>query len=112
MTFSERMQSLINKGIEGSKDIAARARDQAQAWGEMGVLKIEILQLRSQAEKLVSRLGAHTYAELVERGRPGLDATEPVTSSILKSIKEAEAAIAEKEAAYRKVGGKDIDLED
>ena len=59
----------------------------------------------------MSRLGAHTYAELVERGKPGIDATEPVTSSIIKSIKEAEAAIADKEAAYRKVGGKDVDLE-
>jgi len=112
MTFSERMQSLINKGIEGSKDIAARARDQAQAWGEMGVLKIEILQLRSQAEKLVGRLGAHTYAELVERSKPSIEASEPVTASILRSIREAEAAIAEKEAAYRKVGGKDDDFED
>lgn len=112
MTFSERMQNLINKGIEGSKDIAARARDQAQAWGEMGVLKIEILQLHSQAEKLVSRLGAHTYAEFVERSQPKLESTEPVTASILKSIREAEVAIADKEAAYRRIGGKDLDLED
>ena len=112
MTFSERMHGRINKGIETSKDIASRARDQAQAWGEMGVLKIEILQLRSQAEKLVSRLGAHTYAELVERSKPSLLATDPVTASILRSIREAEAAIAEKEAAYRKTGGKELDLED
>ena len=112
MTFSERMQALINKGIEGSKDIAARARDQAQAWGEMGVLKIEILQLRSQAEKLVSRLGAHTYAELVERSKPSVSIEDPVTASILRSVREAEAAIADKEAAYRRIGGKDLDLED
>lgn len=111
MTFSERMQGLINKGIETSKDVVAKAKDQAQTWGEMGVLKIEIMQLRSQAEKTVARLGAHVYADFAEMGQTSISADAPAIKGLIANIKEIEAAIDDKEARYRKLGGKDSDLE-
>jgi hypothetical protein len=111
MKFSERMQDLITKGIESSRDIASRARAQAQTWGELGVLRIEIMQLRSQAEKLVARLGAEVYHEFVEMGQAGVQADAPAVQSILANIAEIESAIGKKETRFREVGGKDADLE-
>ena len=111
MTFSERMRGMIDKGIAASKDVAARAQEQAQVWGEMGVLRIEIMQLRSQAEKLIARLGAEVYSEFVEMSQASIRADAPAIKSILVSIHETEASIDEKEAKYKKLGGKDADLD-
>jgi hypothetical protein len=110
VNLSERMREAVNKGIAASKDIAARAGEQAQVWGEKGTLRIEIMQLRSQAEKLISRLGAEVYAQFVEMSQSSIEADDPDIKSILVSIHEAEKSIDEKEAQYRALGGKDADL--
>jgi hypothetical protein len=111
MKFSERMQTLIGKGIAASKEVAARASEQAQTWGEMGVLRIEIIQLRSQEEKLTTKLGAEVYAEFVEESQSAVYADAPAIKNILVSIHETEKAIVEKEAAYRRLGGRESELE-
>ncbi len=111
MTFSQRTQDLISKGIAASKDIAMRAGEQAQAWGEMGVLRIEIIQLHSQAEKLTARLGAEVYGRFVEESQESVAANDTSIKAVLAAIHEAEVAIIEKEGRYRKLGGKDSDLE-
>lgn len=111
MTFSERMQGIINKGIEASRDAVTKAKDQAQTWGEMGVLKIEIMQLRSQAEKTIARLGAHVYAEFAEMGQTSISSEAPAIKALIANVREIEAAIDDKEARYRRLGGKDSDLE-
>ena len=69
MNFSERMKNIVDQGIKASKELAKQAGEKAQQWGEMGVLKLEIIQLRNQAEKMTARLGAEVYAVLVENGR-------------------------------------------
>jgi hypothetical protein len=112
MNFSERMTGAIDKGIAASKEVAARAGEQVQLWGEKGVLRIEILQLRSQAEKLIARLGAQVYSEFVEMSQSSIGADAPGIKSILAEIHEIELAIDEKERQFRKLGGKDADLGD
>lgn len=111
MTFSERMQDLIDKGITASREIAGKAGEQAQAWGEMGVLKIEIIQLRSEAEKHTAKLGALVYARFVEESAAELAVADPGVKALLQQIRRTETAILEKESRYRKLGGKDGDLE-
>jgi hypothetical protein len=111
MTFTERLQDIVSKGIATSKDIASRARDQAQTWGEMGVLRIEIVQLRSQAEKMIMKLGAEVYTEFVQMSQASIVSDAPAIKSILRNIHEIELAIDEKEEHYRKLGGKDADLD-
>ena len=61
MDFWDRIKTTIDKGLEGSRDVLGRARDKAQDLGERGVLRVEILQLENQAEKLVGKLGALAY---------------------------------------------------
>jgi hypothetical protein len=111
MTFSERMQGLMTKGIAASKDILSKAGAQAQVWGEMGALKVEILQLRSQAEKLTAQLGAEAYAAFVERGEADLSAASPRIAALLERIRDVSRAIDDNEARYKKVGGKESDLD-
>jgi hypothetical protein len=110
MKYSEKIQDMMNKGIAASKDALAKAGAQAQTWGEMGLLKVEIIQQRSQAEKLVAQLGAEAYAAFAERGETSLAADSPKVRSLVSGIAELEKAIADREERYRKLGGKESDL--
>ena len=67
MTFAEKMKDMIDKGVVASRDLAKKASEKAKELGAKGVLKLEIAQLESQAEKLVAKLGAEVYASLVDR---------------------------------------------
>jgi len=110
MTFSERMKDFLDQGIKASKDIAKQAGDKAQQWGEMGVLKLEITQLKSQSEKLTARLGAEVYEVLVEKGQKTVGKDSPAIRETIDRIEEVEAQIRAKEQEFRKAGGKDEDL--
>jgi len=111
MTFSEKMREMLNKGMTASQEIFSKAAAQAKTWGEMGALKVEILQLRSQAEKLTAQLGAETYAALAERKEASVSVDDPAIRELLVRITELDKLVAEKEAAFRKRGGKDSELE-
>jgi hypothetical protein len=111
MAFSDTMREMVNKGMAASRDIMAKATAQAQAWGEMGVLKVEVVQLRSQAEKLTAQLGAEAYAAFAERDEPSLAADSPAVKDLIARIGEIGRRIEEKEASFRKLGGKESDLE-
>jgi hypothetical protein len=111
MAFSDKLRDMVNTGMAASRDIMSKAASQAQTWGEMGVLKVEIVQYRSQAEKLTTKLGAEAYAAFAERKDPSLSANAPTVSDLVGRIAELGRLIDEKEAAYRKLGGKDSDLD-
>jgi hypothetical protein len=111
MAFSDKMRDMVNMGMAASRDIVSKAASQAHTWGEMGVLKVEVVQLRAQAEKLTAQLGAEVYAAFAERGEKSLSA-EPgsVLGDLIDRIADLGKIMEEKEAAFRKLGGKDSDL--
>lgn len=110
MDFSEKMRNLVDQGIKASKDLVRQAGDKAQQWGEMGVLKLEIIQLRAQAEKLSARLGAEVYAVLVEKGQKTVGKDSPAIRETIDRIEELKAVIEQKEEKFSKAGGKEQDL--
>jgi hypothetical protein len=111
MAFSDQLRDMVNKGMAASRDIVSKATAQAQTWGEMGVLKVEVVQLRSQAEKLTAQLGAEAYAAFAERKEPSLSADASAVRDLLGRIGDIQRKIEEKEAAFRKLGGKESDLD-
>jgi len=110
MTFSERMQELMTKGVEASRDIIAKAGTQAHTWGEMGVLKVEILQLRSQAEKLTTKLGAEIYAAFGEKGQTTISADSPSVKELIVRIGDLDKEIEDREKRYAALGGSEAEL--
>jgi len=110
MTFSEKIKNIVDTGIDASKDIISKAGGKAQQWGEMGVLKVEIVQLRNQAEKQIARLGAEVYETLVEKGQKTVSQETPSLREILEKVAELEKTIEDKEAQFHKLGGKEEDL--
>lgn len=111
MPFSDKMNDFLNKGLAGSRDMLAKAGAQAQTWGEMGVLKLEILQLKNQAEKTSAQLGSAVYAAFVERSQSEISAEDPAFRPLLKRLSDLGSQIAEREDRYRRLGGSDSDID-
>jgi hypothetical protein len=110
VTFAERLQDMINKGLAASKDLASKAGAKAKELGQKGVLKVEILQLRSRVEKLTAKLGAEVYAAFVDKNQASVSKDSPAVAKILAEIEEQRTAIERKEDEYKKIGGKEDDL--
>ena len=116
MTFSERMKELLDQGAQASKDLLSKAGEKAQDlgeksrilvnkagekaqdFGEKSVLRIEIKQLESQAQKQMKLLGMEVYMALVEREEKTLDADTPELRPILAEIAAIKENIENKEA--------------
>jgi hypothetical protein len=111
MAFSDKLTEMMNKGMAASREVMSKATAQAQTWGEMGVLKVEVIQLRSQAEKLTAQLGAEVYAAFAERREASIAATSRPVQELVGRISDLDILIKEKEAAFRKLGGKESDLD-
>ncbi|GHV68480.1 hypothetical protein AGMMS49928_08090 [Spirochaetia bacterium] len=97
MTFGERMKDLLDqgaqaatrageKGWEASKDLVTRAGAKAQELTEIGMLKLEIHQLESQAQKHIARLGTEAYEAFAERGVKTITRDTPAIKTILAEI--------------------------
>ncbi|MDP2815067.1 MAG: hypothetical protein Q8O19_00125 [Rectinemataceae bacterium] len=112
MTFSEKMKGAFDKGIDASRDLLNKASVQAQAWSEQGMLKIEIVQLRSQARKLTSRLGAEVYECFSDKGLDSVSRDMPGIGALVTRIRDLEFDIDKKENLFRESGGHDSDLDD
>ncbi len=110
MTFAEKMRDYVDKGLKTSKEVLAQAGEKVQQLGEKGVLRMEIIQLRSQAQKLTTRLGAEVYETLVEKGQKTVARDSPAVRETIDKITELETTIAAKEAAFAKIGGKEEEL--
>jgi hypothetical protein len=110
MAFSDKLMEMLNSGMAASRDIVAKASAKAATWGEMGVLKVEVMQYRSQAEKLTAKLGAEAYAAFAERKEASLSADSTLVRELVERITELGRIIDEKEADFHRLGGKDSDL--
>ena len=104
MTFAEKMKDMIDKGVVASRDLAKKASEKAKELGAKGVLKLEIAQLESQAEKLVAKLGAEVYTSLVERGDANVSRDNPAVAGALKEIEGLRASIEKEGKEYGATG--------
>lgn len=99
MDFWDRVKSTLDKGLEGSRDLLSKARDRAQDLGERGVLRVEIMQLENQTEKLVGKLGTVTYESLIVEKQDHVTKDTEGVRELIDEINDVHARIKEKEAA-------------
>ena len=107
MTFAEKMQGIINKGVAATRDLANKAGEKANDLGAMGMVKLEIMQLESHAEKIIARLGNEVYRALVEKNGASVSKDTPLISDMLKEIEGLRTRIEAKEKEYHSIGGKE-----
>jgi hypothetical protein len=107
MTFAEKMQGIINKGVAATKDLASKAGEKAKDLGAMGMVKLEIMQLESHAEKVIAKLGNEVYRNLVEKNGASVSRDTPLISDMLTEIEGLRTRIELKEKEYHSIGGKE-----
>ena len=107
MTFSEKMQGIINKGVAASRDLAYRASEKAKDLSAMGIVKLDIMQLQSHAEKLIAKLGNEVYRMLVDAKQTTVSRDSPLIRDTLKEIEDLRMKIELKEKEYHAIGGKE-----
>ncbi|MDR1870159.1 MAG: hypothetical protein LBQ82_09270 [Treponema sp.] len=101
MTFSERMKEVLEQGWAASKDFAVKAGAKAQDLSERGMLMIEIKQLESQAQKLLTRMGNEAYIAFTEHDQGSIDRETAEFRTILDEIAVIKDSIEKKEADLR-----------
>ena len=99
MDFWDRVKTTIDKSFDSSKEWFDKAKGTAHELGERGVLRVEIMQLESRAEKLTAKLGALTYELLVKKGQGHVGAKTEGLKEIIEEIGSIEARISQKETA-------------
>ena len=97
MTFSERMKELLDQGVVATRDIAVKAGEKAQELGERGVLMLEIRQLETQAQKLITRLGNEAYRIFTEQGKISVSSEDIPIKGILTEIALVKESLEKKE---------------
>jgi hypothetical protein len=107
MTFTEKMQDIIDTGVAASRTLINRASEKAIELGALGVVRLEIVQLQSHAEKLIAKLGNEVYATLVDKDHSTVSRDTRGIRDILGEIAGLRARVELKEREYESIGGKD-----
>lgn len=128
MSFSDRMKEVFDQGVGLSKDFLNKAGEKAQDWGEkgvkvskefaskagakvqemgeIGVLRFEIKQLESQAQKQIGKLGIEAYKAFADRGAKSISVDTPAVKQILAEIASIEQIIDQKEEQLKQKNNK------
>lgn len=93
MTFKERIEKIINEGMESSREVLQKAKEKTQELGEKGILKFESASLERQAEKRFARLGALVFEVLVEQGQETISKKTPAISNLIDELTEIDKRI-------------------
>ncbi|MFO7782162.1 MAG: hypothetical protein R6W94_11105 [Spirochaetia bacterium] len=104
MDFWERFRTTIDKGVESSRDVLGKAQERARGLGEKGVLRFEIMQLESRAEKITTKLGARTFEVLVKEEQNTVSKKTPGVRELIEELSEIETRVKEKEEALEHIG--------
>jgi hypothetical protein len=124
MTFSERMKGLASKAGDAAQDLASKAGDTAQDLGNKGIaaskdfidkagdkfqeisekskLLVEIKQLESKAQKLLTQLGSEVYKAFAEQKLTSVGPTTSGIKEIFEELDALEKEIEQKEAEAKK----------
>ena len=102
MSFWDRMEQVVNRGLESSREVLGKAKEKAKDLGEKGLLRYEITQIERQAEKKFSQLGATVYEKLVMRGQSTV--SKETVEELLDDIQELKNRLEKLENDLKEVG--------
>ncbi len=96
MNFWESIQETINEGLAASKILLNNTTQTIKELGQEGALRFEIMQLKTQAEKLSAKLGAIVYEILVEKKSGPVSGQEESLAALLQQIEALKEKIDQK----------------
>jgi uncharacterized phage infection (PIP) family protein YhgE len=102
MSFWDRMEEVVNQGLESSREVIGKAKEKARDLGEKGLLRYEITQIERQAEKKFSQLGAAVYERMVRKDQATV--SRDALSELLDDIRELKNRLEKLEDDLKEVG--------
>ncbi len=106
MDWKKKVSKGLNKGIDQSKQLLGRAKNQALSIGEQTVLITEIKELKKKKNLLYLDLGREIYALLVNRGRTSVSLRTAEIKNIFPELEKVISDLAVKEMMIEKEGRK------
>lgn len=103
MTFRQRMEEAINKGLKTSLDVLEKAKDKTMELGERGAKKFEIMKLEHRVEKQFAKLGACVYEMFTEKKQDTVAKDNEEIVQIISEISNLEHQIDAAEEAIKKL---------
>ena len=91
--FINRMKDYLDKGVEVSRDAISKAGEKVADFGGKSVVRIEISQLESKAQKELLTLGTLIYEKLSIKGESSVDKSDVEISAALAVIDKLRAEI-------------------
>ncbi len=96
--FINRMKDYLDKGVEVSKDAISKAGEKVADFGGKSVVRIEISQLESKAQKELLTLGTLIYEKLAIKGALSVEKSDVEIASALAVIDKLRAEIESRKA--------------
>jgi hypothetical protein len=100
------MKGIFKKSALASKDLAGKAGRKVNDLGNMGLLKIESVELKAHVDGLMAKLGSEVYATLVGMDRATVSRDAHPIRDLLGEISKLQSRIEIKEKEYRAIGAK------
>ncbi len=102
MSFWDRMEQIVNQGLESSREVLGKAKEKARDLGEKGLLRYEITQIERQAEKKFSQLGATVYERLILKDQATV--SKEAVKELLDDVQELKNRLEKLENDLKEVG--------
>lgn len=103
MTFKERMDKFIEKGVQTSTDVFEKAKKRTKELKEKTSLKMDIRHHEREAGKKLASLGSTVYDLLITKGQSTISKGTADIKSILKDIQDIEQKLEEAEKELKKL---------
>lgn len=100
------MEQGLQSGISGSRKLFEMAKGKAKDIGDYGVLSLEVKQLQTKHDDLVSRLGVQVYHLLMVDGKGSLSSRSPELKDLLADIESTSSLLAVKRERLKREGDK------
>ncbi len=91
--FVNRMKDYLDKGVEVSKDAISKASEKVADFGGKSVVRIEISQLESKAQKELLALGTLIYEKLSIKGEFSVEKSDSEIAAALAVIDKLRSEI-------------------
>ena len=91
--FVNRMKDYLDKGVEVSKDAISKASEKVADFGGKSVVRIEISQLESKAQKELLALGTLIYEKLSIKGEFSVEKSDSEIAEALAVIDKLRSEI-------------------
>ena len=103
MNFWDRMQEVINQGVEASRDMLNKAGEKAKDLGEKGIIRYEIMKLEKQAERDFILLGSKVFGLLEQTDIDSVQETHEEIKPLVDEIRDIRQKIEQKEEQLKNI---------